>query len=71
MTGSYHQLHGGPGEVVNRVLLEAGAASGREPTENVELRSYLGQFLREKAVTFGAEDESSFPMRFSISGEPS
>src|SRR6202034_1106968 len=37
---SYHQLHGGPGEVVNRVLLEAGAASGREPTENVELRSY-------------------------------
>ncbi|HEV2383634.1 MAG TPA: hypothetical protein VG206_28075, partial [Terriglobia bacterium] len=46
---SYHQLHGGPGEVVNRVLLEAGAASGREPTENVELRSYLGQFLREKA----------------------
>jgi hypothetical protein len=60
---SYHQLHGGPGEVVNRVLLEAGAASGREPTENVDLRSYLGQFLREKAVTLGAEDESSFPMR--------
>ena len=26
---SYHQLHGGPGEVVNRVLLEAGAASGQ------------------------------------------
>jgi hypothetical protein len=60
---SYHQLHGGPGEVANRVLLEAGAASGREPTANVELRSYLGQFLQEKGITLGAEDESSFPMR--------
>jgi hypothetical protein len=60
---SYHQLHGGPGEVANRVLLEAGAASGREPTANVELRSYLGQLLQEKGVTLGAEDESSFPMR--------
>ena len=59
---SLHQLHGGPGEVVNRVLLEAGAAR-REHTENVELRSYLGQFLQEKGVTIGAEDESSFPMR--------
>lgn len=45
------------------MLLEAGAASGREPTENVELRSYLGQFLQEKGITLGAEDESSFPMR--------
>ena len=27
---SYRQLYGGPGEVANRVLLEAGAASGRE-----------------------------------------
>ena len=60
---SYDQLHGGPGEVANRVLLEAGAASGREPTANVELRSYLGQFLQERGTTLGAEDESSFPMR--------
>jgi hypothetical protein len=60
---SYHQLHGGPGEVANRVLLEAGAASGREPTANVELRSFLGQFLQEKGITLRAEDESSFPMR--------
>lgn len=29
---SYPQRFGGPGEVVNRVLLEAGTASGREPT---------------------------------------
>ena len=30
---------------------------------SVELRSYLGQFLQQKGVTLGAEDESSFPMR--------
>jgi hypothetical protein len=45
------------------VLLEAGAASGREPTASVELRSYLSQFLMEAGVTLGAEDEGSFPMR--------
>jgi hypothetical protein len=60
---SYNQFHGGPGEVANRVLLEAGAASGREPTTKVELRSYLGQFLQERGITLGAEDEGSFPMR--------
>jgi hypothetical protein len=43
---SYTQLFGGPGEVANRVLVEAGSASGREPTVTVELRSYLGQFPR-------------------------
>lgn len=60
---SYSQLHGGPGEVANRVLLEAGAASGREPATSVELRSYIGQFFQETGVAFGAEDESPFPMR--------
>lgn len=60
---SYRQLHSGPGEVANRVLLEAGAASGREPTATVELRSYLGQFLQGNGATLGAEDEGSFPMR--------
>lgn len=44
---SYRQIYGGPGEVANRVLLEAGAASGRQPTETVQLRSYLSQFLEE------------------------
>jgi hypothetical protein len=38
---SYHQLYGGPGEVANRVFLEAGAASGREPQ-----CSKLGQAAR-------------------------
>jgi len=60
---SYNQIHGGPGEVANRVLLEAGAASGREPAATVELRSYLSQFFQEKGVSFGAEDEGPFPMR--------
>ena len=32
------QRFGGPGEVANRVLLEAGTASGREPTTVVELQ---------------------------------
>jgi hypothetical protein len=60
---SYEQLYGGRGEVANRVLLEAGAASGREPTARVELSSYLSQFLAATGVTLEAEDESSFPMR--------
>ena len=60
---SYEQLYGGRGEVANRVLLEAGAASGREPTAHVELRSYLSQFLTETGVTLGAEDEGPFQMR--------
>jgi hypothetical protein len=45
------------------VLLEAGTASGREPTAVVELRSYLGQFLHETGQSLGAEDEGAFSMR--------
>jgi hypothetical protein len=60
---SYPQRFGGPGEIANRVLLEAGTASGREPTSVVELRSYLGQFLKDTGVSLGAEDEGPFPMR--------
>jgi len=60
---SYPQRSGGPGEVVNRVLLEAGTASGREPTAVVELRSYLGQFLAETGQSLEAEDEGPFSMR--------
>lgn len=60
---SYEQHFGGPGEVPSRVLLEAGTASGREPTSNIELNSYLAQFLNETGTTVGAEDESPFPMR--------
>lgn len=60
---SYRQLFGGAGEVASRVLVEAGTASGREPTATVELRSYLSQFLMEAGFTLGAEDEGPFPMR--------
>jgi len=60
---SYPQLFGGPGEVANRVVLEAGAASGREPTSMVELRSYLSEFLKHAGISLGAEDEDSFQMR--------
>ena len=45
------QRFGGQGEVANRVLLEAGTASGREPSAIVELRSYFSQYFgREKAT---------------------
>ena len=60
---SYLQRFGGAGEVANRVLVEAGAASGREPTEVVALGSILGEFLEAKGVSFGAEDEGRFSMR--------
>ena len=60
---SYAQRFGGPGEVANRVLLEAGTASGREPSTIVELRSYLGQYFEEKKQSLGAEDEGRFSLR--------
>ena len=60
---SYRQIFGGAGEVANRVLIEAGTASGREPTVTVELRSYLGQFLNETGFSLGADDEVPFSMR--------
>ena len=59
---SYRQLFGAPGEVANRVLLEAGTASGREPTSVVQLRSYLGQFLQEAGPLLDAEDEGPFSL---------
>jgi hypothetical protein len=59
---SYVQQFGGPGEVANRVLLEAGTASGRVPTAVVELRSYLGEFIKQTGVSLGAEDEGPFSM---------
>ena len=60
---AYAQKFGGPGEVANRVLLESGTASGREPTTVVELRSYLSQFLQETGVSLDTEDETAFPFR--------
>lgn len=60
---SYVQRFGGPGEVANRVLLEAGTASGREPTATVPIHSYLGLYLSSKQITLGAEDEEPFLMR--------
>ena len=60
---SYPQRFGGPGEVANRVLLEAGSASGREPATHVELRSFLSQFLAETGQSLGAEDQMPFSMR--------
>lgn len=60
---SYKQRFGGVGEVASRVLLESGTASGREPTADIPLRSYLAQFLQETGQSLGAEDEGEFTMR--------
>ena len=60
---SYKQRFGGVGEPAPTVLLEAGTASGREPTAIVALQSYLGRFLGEHGPSLGAEDEAPFPMR--------
>jgi len=60
---SYTQRFGGPGEVANRVLLEAGTASGREPSAIVQLSSYVSQYLEEKKQSLGAEDEGRFSLR--------
>jgi hypothetical protein len=59
----FKQRFGGVGEIAANVLVEAGTASGREPTAVVELQSYLGHFLATKGLSLGAEDERSFPMR--------
>ncbi len=58
---SYQQRFGGPGEVASRVLVEAGTASGREPTATVELRSHLSQFLQEGGVSMGGKTKAVFP----------
>lgn len=62
-TFAYEQRFGGPGEVAGRVLLEAGTASGREPTADMPLRSYIAQFLMETGQTLGTDDEGPFTMR--------
>lgn len=59
----YEQRFGGVGEVAGTILLEIGAASGRQPTETRMLRSLLSEFLSETGQSLGAADESSFSMR--------
>jgi Nucleotidyl transferase AbiEii toxin, Type IV TA system len=60
---AYVQRFAGAGEIRNRVFVEAGTASGREPTERVRLQSYVGRFLQETGVSLGADDEGPFAMR--------
>jgi len=52
-----------PGRLRPSVFLEAGIASGRQPTEVVKLESYVARFLRETSRSLGSEDETSFEMR--------
>ena len=59
----YTQRFAGAGDIRNRVFVEAGTASGREPTDRIRLQSYVGQFLQETGTSLGAEDEGPFEMR--------
>ena len=59
----YVQRFAGAGDIRNRVFVEAGTASGREPTDRVKLQSYVGQFLQETGVSLGADDEGPVEMR--------
>ena len=60
---SFPQQFGGVGDVRNRVLLESGTASGRQPVANIELSSYVGDYLRDRGISLGAIDEQPFSMR--------
>ncbi len=59
----YVQKFAGVGDIRNRVFIEIGTASGRQPTERIRLQSYVAQFLAETGVSLGAEDEAPFEMR--------
>jgi len=59
----YVQRFAGTGDIRNRVFVESGSASGREPTERIRIQSYVGQFLGETGFSLGAEDEGPFEMR--------
>lgn len=60
---AYPQRFAGTGDIRNRVFVEAGTASGRQPTEVIGLQSYVGQFLQETGATLDTEDEAPFKMR--------
>ena len=53
----------GTADVPSDLLVEAGAASGREPSVELELDSYVAQFLKATGTTLGAEDEKPFRVR--------
>lgn len=60
---SFKQHFAAPGEVINQVLVESGVASGREPTEIVQITSLLASYLKSSGITLGADDEEGFPMK--------
>jgi Nucleotidyl transferase AbiEii toxin, Type IV TA system len=59
----YVQRFGGAGDIRNRVFVETGTASGREPSDRVRLQSFVGQFLQETGVSLNTEDEGPFEIR--------
>lgn len=59
----YKQQFASVGEIPNRILVEVGTASGKEPIEYVKIQSYLSKFLQKTGRSLGAADEDSFEMK--------
>ncbi len=59
---NYQQNFSGINAIKNSILLEMGIRSGNYPTTEVQLSSYLAEFLSKEGRSLGAEDESQFPM---------
>src|SRR5262249_38396008 len=59
----YIQCFASAGEIRNRVSVEVGTASGKEPIECVKLNSFIGEFLQKIGMSLGADDEGPFEMR--------
>ena len=59
----------GPARSRNRVFVEAGTASGREPTDSVRLQSYVGQFLQETGISLVPTTKDRSRCGCCISGE--
>jgi hypothetical protein len=60
---AYDQKFGGVGEVEGSIRLETGIASGREPTELVQLQSFVGKYLQDTQITLGCDNEGVFKMQ--------
>ncbi len=59
---SYNAKYEINSEIPSEVLMEAGVRSGYFPSVQVNLDSYVGEFLRSKGLDNIAEDISLFPM---------
>src|SRR5258708_6018113 len=67
---SYPQRFGGVGAMVNRVFVEAGTASGREPVVVLPIRSLLAHFMQETGASLVPKTKRHFPCGSCTFDEP-